>query len=1271
MTALPVKSWLSLSEGFLPPFEIVETLKRMGTNSAIFADSGEVGGIRDFLIAAENASINATVGVEFLLVHRGLARRASVFPKGVKSMNAFFKMVSKLYSPKDPQRPKAELLPGCDFDLPLLRIEDVPPEMILVSGGKESFFEDCRSRGDLRSFLEFVDEARKQGTGVAVGYDSGLADARDEGFLRGLKNHGKPVPILPWRWTVCESRDEERYAGAVRSVFGKSPDPVALRVGVAFDSLSSLNTDNQRIRDFEIFTKATEIKPGEMKFSQSEDAELLFKNNDGKTLSQDEACELLRRNGLKNLDSLMAKTGLKGERARERRKFYTDRMEGELKDINDCKVAGRILHVAELMSFCRKNGIKAMARGSVANSLICYLNRIHPINPVTFGLPSQRFVNPKRKTVPDIDIDIASSKADVGRAFLCKAGDGGVGLRSTVTAGFVDILQRELKAAGVPFAHELRNRLKISFGGRRVPNTYPELEAEYNKLLRSSSERGKVSDQDFISFICGKMPSANRETMEASIETARRLEGRPLYNIDHVGVAMRTRQSDPYSPVIKGANGTPVLAIPHEKAEAWGFSKIDVLSRKALDLVEKIQTSIEKNGGKLRSVGSVFTASRKSLPELRKGLVGGLDQIGGGRGQTPHRQFLSSWEDDFTNFDLINYLALVRYGTYGWSKEDRPSGEFRPKMLALYCGNFAAGSALADLGKTVVRRYRERLSKGEDVSLWTGLGNVKWSGETVAEGGNEDLETTLKNLPSRLAKMESLGAGDVGEQVLARITWDGTSDKKTHLAKCREAIVKKKAGSDNEIREIISTFYGIDPQDTVITNLSNSLSTGKVIERPSYIADLGKTGIEVWDKVTADTRGLLLFQEQVTDLLCRLSGCSYSSADLVRDAVAHKGRTIPEDVKKEITEGVENKTGVAGSGERILDSLVNDGPYLFNKGHAAAYAGLIMWQLEAKKNWPASFAKAYIDYLRDTSVKGSEGSHLLGGVLGDAEKLGCRIDISELPERVRTCAEERVGKPGILKLGLDAFLGLSDDFLTRWENVKLELKSKVGRVRSDSLCNSPYNLSPEEAEVISAMASGGKGEVTILQKHLGIIPAQIRQDLVPNTKGVVAAEELNFYNNATPKTSNAWGFVTSTPKVYPGGGKRPCRVSCLLGSHDGRSPVEVSYVFWAERGKETGHFLPKEAVDLQARLNSFHLRNIPISTVVRLNDVFARWDGSVATIKPAGESRINKEELADGTRDSVSGEVVLKNKDSRTAGSTDEKSRVPEKNNRQGSQKML
>lgn len=1223
MPSLPVKSWLSFSEGFLSPPDVVRTVAQNGGDCLVFADSGEISSVPEVLWEAAKQNLPAVVGMEFLLEHNGRLRRIAAFARGKEGLKDLFSLAANLRHPSDPERAKGGTLPGSEVNLPTGTLADIKGKLILVSGGSGSYFEDCRARGDALGFLKFVDDIRASGVGVAAGYDPALADPRDPQFLGSLRSGAKPVAILPWRWTSYPQEEEEMFHTAERSVFGKSPTPEVLRAGGAIGSMSQLKSPIFLDSEISAFSKAAGIAAGEFPERPAGET-LLYKDSQGKILSSEQACEVLRQRAVKNLDAMISKTGLRGDRAQERRNFYLSRLDSELSAISQSGVAGRMLYVADLMTFCRKRGIKAMARGSAANSLVCYLNRISPVNPVTFELPSERFINPRRGGSPDIDVDVAASRAGEAREFLCREGGGGVLLRSTVTAGFVDILQRELRSAGVPYAHELRERLRTALGGRRIPNTYEELESEY---ARFSEKNRDLAGGNFHEFISARFASVNPETMEAAINSAKFLEGRPFYHVDHVGVAMRPSKEWDYVPLLRGKSGEKLLAAGHEQAEALGFAKIDVLARGALDLVDRIQSAVEKSGGKCRAISSVFSATRQPLDELRMGLVGGLDQIGpSGRSQIPHRQFLGSWEEEFTNHDLVNYLALVRYGTRGWSKGSRPEGEHRPRMLALYCGSMAASPALEELGKSCAKMCASDCKAGKNCENWADLAQMDGKGAVPTGKNGEplpgELRKRLLTLPATLAQTESLGGGAVGGKLLARITWGGEGDKKAHLNKCEEAVKRAEGGDESPLRRMLADFYRIPEDDAAIGTVCESLASGKVIQRPDYISKLGKTGAEAWDKSTASSRGLLLFQEQVTDLLRRLSGCEYSVCDLVRDSIAHKDRALPEEVKAEIIKGVDKTTGVEGGGATLLRALTDDAPYLFNKGHAAVYAGLISWQLENKKNWPASFAGGYVEHLRATGAKSQDARAVIGSVLGDAVELGCTLDVEGLPYRTRTEVVEKAGEPGTVKLGLDSFLNIGESTLQRLSKMETGLRAAIGKrgATPDDLCKMPIGLTPDESELIFAIAEGGTKAMKAYHKHLGIIPDAIRNKLVSDTGGATAAEDLNFYRSTAPKVANVWGFVLSPPQVAAGQGKRPCRVSCQLGNGTGREPVEISYVFWPERGKEGSGFLPKEAVDLQARLNSFHQRGMPMSTVVRLNNFFGRWDGSVTALKSLGRA---------------------------------------------------
>lgn len=86
------------------------------------------------------------------------------------------------------------------------------------------------------------------------------------------------------------------------------------------------------------------------------------------------------------------------------------RLTDELDVIAELGMAPYFLIVHDYVSFCRDEGITAMARGSAVGSLVCYLLRMSWIDPIEFGLRFDRFLSPNRIRPPDIDIDVDSSR---------------------------------------------------------------------------------------------------------------------------------------------------------------------------------------------------------------------------------------------------------------------------------------------------------------------------------------------------------------------------------------------------------------------------------------------------------------------------------------------------------------------------------------------------------------------------------------------------------------------------------------------------------------------------------------------------------------------------------------------------------------------------------------------------------------------------------------------------------------------------------------------
>src|SRR5439155_5989302 len=100
------------------------------------------------------------------------------------------------------------------------------------------------------------------------------------------------------------------------------------------------------------------------------------------------------------------------DRGMEPTKEVDDRLQFELGQIHRMGYAAYFLNVADIVDDIRAMGVRCACRGSAAGSLVCYLTRISYVDPVRHGLLFERFLNPYRDELPDIDIDVESARRE-------------------------------------------------------------------------------------------------------------------------------------------------------------------------------------------------------------------------------------------------------------------------------------------------------------------------------------------------------------------------------------------------------------------------------------------------------------------------------------------------------------------------------------------------------------------------------------------------------------------------------------------------------------------------------------------------------------------------------------------------------------------------------------------------------------------------------------------------------------------------------------------
>ncbi len=145
----------------------------------------------------------------------------------------------------------------------------------------------------------------------------------------------------------------------------------------------------------------------EMKFGQYKYPVFQVAGN----LSLEEKLEKEARQGLEK--RFVRKEALEGSLSTDLRKQYEDRLTYELKTIKEMGFAGYFLIVADFIDYARRSGIPVgPGRGSAAGSLTAYALKITDIDPIKYGLLFERFLNPGRVSMPDIDIDFCIKNRD-------------------------------------------------------------------------------------------------------------------------------------------------------------------------------------------------------------------------------------------------------------------------------------------------------------------------------------------------------------------------------------------------------------------------------------------------------------------------------------------------------------------------------------------------------------------------------------------------------------------------------------------------------------------------------------------------------------------------------------------------------------------------------------------------------------------------------------------------------------------------------------------
>ena len=250
---------------------------------------------------------------------------------------------------------------------------------------------------------------------------------------------------------------------------------------------------------------------------------------------------------------------------------YESRLNHELAAIINHGFAPLFLLVADIVRYARQEDVPVSTRGSVANSLVAYLLGITTVDPVEQGLLFERFLNPARANLPDIDLDFCSRRRDEVLAYVRRRyGEERVALVGTMnTLQPKSAIRETAKAYGLP---EKRIKGLTALAPRR---------------WRPDPRRRELPDVEEI------VARLDDETDKQVMRQAFRLVGQPDHLSLHPGgIVITPGPLTDFVPVQWAAKGYLATQYDYRDVEAIGLPKIDLLGIRALTVLADTAVSI-------------------------------------------------------------------------------------------------------------------------------------------------------------------------------------------------------------------------------------------------------------------------------------------------------------------------------------------------------------------------------------------------------------------------------------------------------------------------------------------------------------------------------------------------------------------------------------------------------------------------------------------------------------------------------------------------------
>ena len=604
---LHVHTEYSLLDGSNKIKEYVARVKELGMNSAAITDHGVMYGVIEFYRAAKEAGIKPILGCEVYVAPNSRFDKESsggeeryyhlvLLAENNTGYDNLVKIVSKGFTEGYYYKPRVDMevlnqyhegiiaLSACLAGEVQTYITKRMPDEARKAARK---YEACFGKGNY--FLELQDhgipEQRLVNTELlrmSKELDIPLVATNDVHYT--YAEDAEPHDILLCLQTGKKLADEDRMRYEGGQYFVKSEEEMKGLFPYAWEAVENTQLIADRCN--------VEIKFGETKLPHYEVPE----GYDSWTYLN-KLCD----------DGLAERYGDGSQPAGATGQTLRERLDYELGVIKRMGYVDYFLIVWDFINYAKSNGIPVgPGRGSAAGSIVSYCLKITNIDPIRYDLLFERFLNPERVSMPDIDVDFGpDGRQDVIDYVSRKYGaEKVVQIVTFGTLAAKGVIRDVARVMDLPYA------LADSIA-KMVPN---ELNITLDLALERNPEFRKLYQED--------------EQVHTLIDMCKRLEGLPRHTGMHAaGVVICPEAADEFVPLSRGSDGAIVAQFTMTTLEELGLLKMDFLGLRNLTVIRDAVNFIEQTTGERVDIDNIDYNDPQVLAYIGTGKTEGIFQL--------------------------------------------------------------------------------------------------------------------------------------------------------------------------------------------------------------------------------------------------------------------------------------------------------------------------------------------------------------------------------------------------------------------------------------------------------------------------------------------------------------------------------------------------------------------------------------------------------------------------------------------------------------------